>query len=177
MLRVVGAIALMLALAGCATQYGEASIFGGYADKVFDHNTGLVVAVGNGFTPPERVESMLMMRAAEITLKGGHQRFSLVSMDDDKVAAEAVRTGKAPSNVRALEARPNGPKFIGVRHTALYNGVPTATFNKMGGWAFVLMYKSGPGGTYDAKAMVAQHGPKLAEQKNPGTDEKPPVQR
>lgn len=78
---------------GCATQYGAPGITGGVESKMIGAGEGIVVVAGNGFTPAARVEQMMMLRSAELTLQAGHQRFSLLSIEDQG-ALDALNAGQ-----------------------------------------------------------------------------------
>ncbi|MGU3476437.1 CC0125/CC1285 family lipoprotein [Methylobacterium sp. D48H] len=73
----VGA-SVALALAGCQTAYQKTGLTGGYDELRLSENTYRVSVKGNGFTSKERAGDIALLRAAELTLESGYDRFSVV---------------------------------------------------------------------------------------------------
>ncbi len=149
-------------LAGCSTQYGQTGVTGGYSDKMISDDAGVVVVSGNGFTSPGKVRSMLLLRAAEMTLESGHQRFSLLTIEDE-AALEAQKAGRLPAYLRQKAARGAPAPVLRTEQTTIYNAAASLDIKKSGGGFFVVMYKSGAGGTFDARKLAADLGPKLRQ--------------
>jgi hypothetical protein len=150
-----------IAVAGCATKYQEMGLTGGFTDKMIDQNTGIVVISGNGFTSEEKVRSMLMLRASEMTVQNGHQRFSLLTIEDQG-ALDAQKAGKLAAYLREKAARENfGPRLT-TATTTVFSTYATLPINKSGGGFFVVMYKGNEGGAYEAGKLIAGLKPKLA---------------
>jgi hypothetical protein len=148
------------ALAGCvSTQYGQTGVTGGYTDKMISSDTGVVVVSGNGFTSPAKVESILMLRASEMTLESGHQRFSLLTIED-QAALDAQKAGRLPAYLRETAARGVPKPRLATERTTVTNSSASIDINKSGGGFFVVMYK-GAGGAYDARKLAAELRPKL----------------
>ncbi|MBI1239424.1 MAG: hypothetical protein GC199_08795 [Alphaproteobacteria bacterium] len=84
---VLGALALALGLAGCAspTPYVPASKPGtpGYGERQIDTNRFRVTFTGNSATPRQTVETFLLLRAADLTLAQGFDFFLLEAQDVD----------------------------------------------------------------------------------------------
>jgi hypothetical protein len=149
-----------MALTGCATQYGQEGVTGGFIDKMTSENTGVVVVGGNAFASTKKIESILMLRAAEMTLQSGHQRFSLLTIED-QAALDAQRAGRLPAYLRAKAAQGNFGPRLRTEHTTVSSQYATVEFKKSGGGFFVVMYKAAEGGAYDARTLVAELRPKL----------------
>lgn len=77
--RVLGAFALVCALAACATPYGKQGLTGGYVEKELQPGIWRVVFDGNGYTSAETVQTYWLYRCAEITLGHGYQGFEILS--------------------------------------------------------------------------------------------------
>lgn len=157
--RLLYVFVLSSTLAACGTQYGQLGVTGGYTDKMISNDTGVVVVSGNGFTAPARVESMLMLRASEITLASGHQRFSLLTIED-QAALDAQKAGRLPAYLREKAARGAPKPSLLTERTTVSGRHGSIDINKSGGGFFVVMYK-GSGGAYDARKLAAELRPKL----------------
>jgi hypothetical protein len=154
-----------MALTGCGTQYGQLGVTGGFTDKMISENTGVVVVSGNAFASTGKIESILMLRAAEMTLQSGHQRFSLLTIED-QAALDAQRAGRLPAYLRAKAAQGNFGPRLRTEHTTVSSQYATFELNKSGGGFFVVMYKAAEGGAYDARKLVAELRPKLEPRAN-----------
>jgi hypothetical protein len=148
------------ALTACSTQYGQTGLTGGFTDKMVSEDTGVIVVSGNGFTSPEKVESMLLLRASEMTMQSGHQRFSLLTIED-QAALDAQKAGRLPAYLREKAARDAPKPKLLTEQTTISNRYLTTTVNKSGGGFFVVMYKGSKGGAHDASKLVAELRPKL----------------
>lgn len=148
------------ALAACGTQYGQMGVTGGFTDKMVDSNTGVVVVSGNGFTAPEKVGEMLLLRASEMTVQAGHQRFSLMTIED-QAALDAQKAGRLSAYLREKAARDAPKPRLRTEQTTISNVAASITVNKSGGGFFVVMYKGNSGGAFDANKIVAELRPKL----------------
>lgn len=156
--------AFPILLLGCATQYGGLGVTGGLESKMIGNAEAVVVVIGNGFTSKERVQDMLLLKSSELTSEAGYQRFSLLSIEDEGAAAAVkVSQAKLAEYVRekANSSGNLGPQVRTERTTIFYNNVPGAQIDKSGGGFFIVMYKAGAGGAYDAKSLIAMLKPKL----------------
>jgi hypothetical protein len=153
-------LASITALAGCSTPYAPTGLTGGFTDKMVSDDTGVIVISGNGFTSPEKVESMLLLRASEMTVQSGHQRFSLLTIED-QAALDAQKAGRLPAYLREKAARDAPKPRLLTEQTTISNRYLTTTVNKSGGGFFVVMYKGNKGGAHDASKLVAELRPKL----------------
>ncbi|MDH2313372.1 CC0125/CC1285 family lipoprotein [Methylobacterium brachiatum] len=73
----VGAAAA-LTLAGCQTSYQKTGFTGGFDELRLSENTYRVSVRGNGFTSKERANDIALLRASELTLAAGYDRFAVV---------------------------------------------------------------------------------------------------
>jgi hypothetical protein len=155
------AILLAAALASCATGYGEMGVTGGYTDKIIEPDIAVVVVKGNGFAPEGRMQAIGVLRAAELTQQQGYRRFSLFTIED-QAAADALKQNRLGAYLREKAAREHGgPQLNSALATTYSNGIVTS-FKKYGGGLFVVMFKDGAGGTYDAVKVEADLRPRLA---------------
>lgn len=75
----IAAVFCVFVLAGCVTQYQERTFSGGYSDIQLNENTYRVNVRGNGFTSVSRANDIALLRAAELTLQHGGERFVILS--------------------------------------------------------------------------------------------------
>src|SRR4051794_6818971 len=79
MRKIVVALGLAVALAGCQTQYGEMNpITGGVTAEQVTTDVYRISAKGNGYTSAARVQDFVLLKAAETTLAAGATHFALV---------------------------------------------------------------------------------------------------
>lgn len=80
MIKKMGALAFLVILFSCTTysRAGSGIIGGGYNDFPLGNGRYRVEAYGNGYTSMQRVESIALKRAAELTLEKGHKYFYLI---------------------------------------------------------------------------------------------------
>ncbi len=82
LIRILSGSALALMLAACAatpTPFQAATADGGYTDRKVESGRYQVTFTGNGATPKKAVEEAALFRAAQVTLKGDHDYFKVVS--------------------------------------------------------------------------------------------------
>lgn len=103
---------------------------------------------------------MLLLRAAELTLQNRHQRFSLLTIEDQG-ALDAQKAGRLSAYLRQKAARGQDGPNVAISQTIVTSGGFSTVIDKAGGGFFVVMYKGGGGGAYDARAIVADLRPKL----------------
>ena len=70
---------LCVFLAACATKYQEKGFGGGYTDIRLNSDTFQISVSGNGYTSKERAQNIAMLRAAELTIQNGGERFIVLS--------------------------------------------------------------------------------------------------
>jgi hypothetical protein len=81
------AVALvLLALAGCTapTPYQPTADGYGYSEQQLESNRYRVTFSGNSVTPRATVQNYLLYRAAEVTLAGGHDYFTMVDQNVER---------------------------------------------------------------------------------------------
>ena len=173
--RPAGAAALCgaLMLTGCGTQYGKLTLTGGYIDKMIEPDIGLVAVGGNGFTAPDKIRSIVMLRAAELTIEQGYQRFSLFTVVDE-ATQEAQRAGRLGDHLRDKANRNDGPSVITERTTVSSRWTGPVGIDKSSAGVYVLMFKGSGRGAYDARTIAAELTPKLVEPPvDPGRNPRP----
>lgn len=133
---VASALALSLALAGCATPttYHPAADVAvnspGYSDKKISADTYQVNFTGNSVTSRDTVDRYLFYRAAQLTLQKGYRTFTLVK-GDNAIDADVY-----------ANLEPAGPGFG-------WNGwggyfVPTWRYHGAFGWRDWAPWQNGP---------------------------------
>lgn len=109
---VILAAALAIGLSACATptpyQARSAGQADGYWEEKLSDSQYRVVFAGNAHTPRDRVEQFLLRRAAEITIRNGHEWFR-VSDQRTEGNVRIIQTAKGPVRVS------QGPGYRGWR--------------------------------------------------------------
>ncbi|MEQ1718524.1 MAG: hypothetical protein ABL907_21490 [Hyphomicrobium sp.] len=157
--------ALQAALTACATQYGGIGITGGVEGKMIGSGEAVVVVMGNGFASYQTMQDILLLKSAEMTTGAGFQRFLLLSIEDEGAAAASkVSQEKLAEYVRqkAAVSGNEGAQLRTETTRLLHSSGATATINKSGGGFFVVMYKAGKEGSYDAGELARALKAKLS---------------
>lgn len=114
------ALFILSVLTGCATGYQSAGFGGfGYTEMALSKNSYVVSFKGNGVTSVDTVQSYLLRRCAELTLRKGYRYF--VIMD-----------GKTSVDSAVIET----PTTINSTGTASYNGYGQGNTNYYGNRAY-----------------------------------------
>jgi len=135
-----------LVLAGCATKYQEKGFTGGYEELQLSADTFRISVSGNGYTSTTRAENIAMLRAADLTMQRGYERFVILS-----------------GNVSQQYAGSTDVTINRVGNTLVASG--GEEIRKPGGSITVrLIAKSDPGfaTALDARMIAAQLRPKLS---------------
>lgn len=134
-----------LALAGCATSYQPMGFSGGFEEVKLSQDTYRIRVSGNGYTSTGRAENIALLRAAELTLQDGFERFVILSGGVQQGAA-----GSTPVVVNRI-----GDSLIAT-------GGDTV-FKPGGGLIIRMVGKADPAfaGALDARLIEAQLRPKL----------------
>jgi hypothetical protein len=103
-----------------------------------------------------------MLRAAELTVQQGYQRFSLFAVVDAG-AEEAVRAGRLPAYLREKAGRNDGPSVMTERTSVSGPVTGGVVIQKSSAGVYVLMLKGTGRGAYDARTVVAELRPQLVE--------------
>jgi hypothetical protein len=154
MRKALSAMAVSLALAACATKYQEMGFSGGVAAEPVMTDVYRIVARGNGYTTPDRVQDFALMKAAETTLGAGGNYFVIINEADRTNVATGQTPGFAQTNV--------------VGHTAFTTYTPGATYNTVKPGEAVLIRvlrlaanQPAPPGAFPAQDIVNTIGPRL----------------
>ena len=139
-------IAALIALStSCATKYQPQGFTGGYDDVQLSADTFQITAKGNGYTSPERAQQMALLRACDLTLRAGYDRFVVGSGDTQQRVAGMTATTAT---------------FIG--NTTTIN--PSMPIMKPTGSLVIRAVKAGNpayAGAYDANLIASQLRPRL----------------
>jgi hypothetical protein len=95
------AIALLVAVAGCATPtpyqpLTPGSSGGGYTDQQIEQNRFRVAFRGNSMTSRETVETYLLYRAAQLTVDRGYDWFVMADRDTERKSSTYVSQPFSP---------------------------------------------------------------------------------
>jgi hypothetical protein len=96
-----GLVAVLIALAGCATAYQPEKVTGGYTDFRLADNTYRIRFKGNNYTSRDKVELFLLYRCAELTEQLGYDHFVLLSEDTLDISDPFAQAGVFPRNYYA----------------------------------------------------------------------------
>lgn len=159
MLRVC-CLLLIAALASC-TSYKPDGIGGGYSEIQLNQTTFKVKARGNGFTSSDRVEKIMMLRAADLTLQNGYSHFVIIG--GDGVSTRTRFAGFTPSTVSTTGSgtiRPLGNSLLvqGSSSSTIHHGSPIMV-SRSNGEIFIQLVKQGDPGyasSFDAKLIAGQ---------------------
>ena len=153
---------LVVFLAGCATQYKKFGLLGGYFDHKIEPGLHYILVSGNGFTQRASVGEMMLLRAAELTVKDGYTRFILFHdrKNDNEAVAAIKRKKLRPHLIRRLEAEGTKHNQVVVQeeNTTLTSQYLTTVITKPGSSMMALMLRSGDryfGNGVDARAVIA----------------------
>jgi hypothetical protein len=72
------ALLVALGLTGCATSYQPMGFTGGFSEVQLNADTYQITVAGNGYTSADRAQKIALLRACDLTLKAGFQRFVVV---------------------------------------------------------------------------------------------------
>ena len=88
-------LATCMAVTGCATNYGEQSLTGGYSEQNVGADQWVVRFLGNGYTTPETVQVYWLYHCAEFTLAKGYKGFAILTPLDLAADGDAARRMRA----------------------------------------------------------------------------------
>ena len=176
-------ILFMLALfliSGCSTPYQPEGYSGGYSETRILEDLYLVSFQGNRFTSKEKVESFLLLRAAEITVENDFSHFTIIGGGVEKKSEDitVIRSGQTAS----LPA-PSGTGGVGA--ASAYGRPPSESrtpISYYGGTLRIKLFhrndklrnkpsdKTGDQRVYDAKEVINNAGKILPAGKNTATE-------
>lgn len=132
----------VLMLSGCATPYKQEGFSGGFSETQLDRNMFSVSFRGNGYSSPERVNEMALLRSADIALEHGYLYF--VVLENNSRTSEGVYVTPMSSTTTRL---PNGMA------TTSYAGGQVYNISKPSGTKLIMCLNERPatGISYDAK--------------------------
>ena len=91
-------ILCLLIVCGCSTPYQREGFRGGYSDLLLDSDTSRVSFRGNGYTSSDKVETYLLYRCAELTIKRGFDYFVIVDSKDETKQSSYTTSGSFSSS-------------------------------------------------------------------------------
>lgn len=93
-MRQMAAIALAALMCACATQYEKNGLWGGFDEVRLAPDLYRISVQANGVTAPERADQIMLLRAAELTIANGFQKF-VVEKEDSRTDATTVGYGRS----------------------------------------------------------------------------------
>ncbi|MFZ0766647.1 CC0125/CC1285 family lipoprotein [Bradyrhizobium sp.] len=151
-------VALLAAaiLSGCATKYQEMGFSGGVAAEPVMTDVYRIVARGNGYTSPDKIQDFVLMKAAETTLATGGTHFVVMNQTDRTKVDVGQTAGTVQTNV--------------VGRTAFTTYTPGTTYNivKPGEALLIRVLRLKPSdplppGAFPAQDIVNTMGPRLKQ--------------
>jgi hypothetical protein len=76
---------MAVSVAGCATPYKPNGLMGGYSEVQLNADTFQVSVRGNAYTSNDRAQKIALLRAAELTLAAGAERFATLGGGSAKI--------------------------------------------------------------------------------------------
>lgn len=154
MKKIVVALGLAVALAGCQTQYGEMNpITGGVTADQITPDVYRISAKGNGYTSAARVQDFVLLKAAETTLAAGGTHFTIVGIQNTSEMDAVQMPGSF-----------NMTRYGNVTYGSYSPGL-TDTFMRPGQDAYIRIIRAGTGQqvqrAFDAAGIVRVIGPRL----------------
>lgn len=125
----LGVLFSIFVLAGCATGYKPNGLGGGFSDVQLNADTFQIDVRGNGYTTQERARNIALLRASDLVLAHGFDRFVVVSggghvdssvtpLVSNVVGRTVITTGgdivnKPNVNFLVRGVRPSDPAYAG----------------------------------------------------------------
>jgi hypothetical protein len=107
-MRMVFAVALAMALGGCATGYGKSGWTGGYTDSPGPGELVEVGFSGNGYITQAKLEIYLLYRSAELAKQRGKPYFRIYHTIKDAIRDQPMLRADAT----ALGGKPYGKVYM-----------------------------------------------------------------
>jgi hypothetical protein len=142
--------AAWLLLSGCATNYHSRGVLGdGYSEEDLGGDRWRVTFAVNFFTPRERIDTLLLLRCAELTVERNSQYFLVVTGTEGDPSLRPVQ----PDLIDAPSWASNAPQPA---------SVPPK--KKRTEAVVIKIFKAKPAGyskIYDARELIQQLAPKM----------------
>jgi hypothetical protein len=93
----VACLCVGLLLGACQTGYQKTSFTGGFDEIKLSEDSYRISVSGNGFTSTERAEEIALLRASELTISSGYDRFIVVGgtgVSDRFTGISAIQTNR-----------------------------------------------------------------------------------
>lgn len=146
-------LALVLALAACATPYQPRGLLGGYADTQLGENIFRVSFTGNGDTSVERAEDFALLRSAEVALEHGFTHFVVIAEKDQSQYV----THTEPTRSVSRETSTKSGDTTRTRTTTNTSGGQTTVVRQPGTVNTIACFRGKPdmpGTVFDAQFVV-----------------------
>jgi membrane-associated protease RseP (regulator of RpoE activity) len=129
--KILGLLALIILITGCATPYQETGSTGGFTDKQISRNEFIVAFSGNGYTSSQRAVDLCLLRCAEVALGNGFHYFILTAANAGYDTSTAVSVGNyfptGYGGVGSFSATQTIPKPIAANRMVCFREKPTVT--------------------------------------------------
>lgn len=94
----------LMMLTACVTPYQHYGAFGGFREQRISENTFIVSTKGNSFTQMDRVQTITLRRAAELTAASGYRYFTVIESHKDFEIRYVTSPGTYKSTSTAVES-------------------------------------------------------------------------
>ena len=153
MIRMLIAVGLISLVVGCATNYKDSGLTGGYTETRLDENIWTVRFRSNAYTGRQKTADFCMLRCAELCIENGFNYFVIASADSDT----SISTHTTPSTSYTTgNAYTSGNMTFGNATTTTYGG-DSYTMSKPSNSNTIVCFKEKPEGTgiaYSAKFVT-----------------------
>lgn len=156
-------VAATFILSGC-TSYKSMGFAGGFEETPLAANVYKIHTRGNAFASPSKVKAIALVRAAELTLNNGYDRFLIHSLENWE-KSQTVRT--SPGSYRSsgsafVTPGAGGSAFVTGQSTTTYTPPSYTKFSKPHSELVVQMLKPGDAGYENGlnpRQIISTYGP------------------
>lgn len=147
------AIAVLIALSGCATPYQSKGFTGGYSEVQLDENVFKVSFRGNGYTGKERAANFSLLRSAEVAIDHGFKYFIIADLSNSTSESTWTTPTQTTTN---MNYNSYGSSGYGSANSTTYGG-QTYNISKPTATNTIVCFKEKPniqGLVYNAEFLV-----------------------
>jgi hypothetical protein len=137
------AVALALAVGGCATKYQDMGFTGGVAAEQVTADVFRIKSRGNAYTAQTTIQDYVLLKAAETAKSAGATHFMMISAADATTVDQIVTPGSANTS------------FVGRTAITTYTPATSTPVVKPGQDAYVRLVRLVPGQQPPAGAISA----------------------
>lgn len=141
-MRTLGACVAALALASCATPYGDMGLMGGVRATQITADTFQITARGNAYTDADTIQRFVIRKAAEQTVTSGYDLFAMGN-SVDRTSVGFISTANVTGTGNQAFAFGNTTRLVKPGETVMIKAFKGPRPNPM------------PPGLYDAREVLA----------------------